>query len=55
MSAGFGDSESLSVCVSSDTLPHFGCTDAFFPLLGSTGISFLVLQHINMTDEFTRR
>lgn len=51
MMTGLGDSESSSVLL----LSFFEFTATFFPLPDSTGISFLVLQHINMIDDFRLR
>ena len=51
MSAGFSGSVSCSVFGPSDTLLLFGTTETFFPLLVSTGTSFLV-THTNTTDGF---
>lgn len=54
MLAGLGDSLSCSLFGPSDTVLLSWSTDNFFPLLVSTGTSFLVFQstHTNMINGF---
>lgn len=54
MSTGSGGLVVLIVLGLSDTLLFLEFADAFFPLLDSTGLSFLVKEQINTTNMWVK-